>query len=53
MLKNEQHIGSEKTYGPKKYYTVKHYDAKDAASERRKMEFNHGHCLFCRYSPAS
>ena len=29
MLKNEQHIGSEKTYGPKIYWTVKHNDAKD------------------------
>ena len=23
-IKNEQHIGSEETYGPKKYWTVKH-----------------------------
>ena len=28
-VKNEQHIGSEKTYGPQKYGTVEHNDAKD------------------------
>ena len=28
-VKNEQHIGSEKTYGPQKYWTVEHNDAND------------------------